>query len=79
LQLAAEQNFPDALIDLAICYAKGSGVDLNLIESLKLCYQAENSGSTRATQLIKILEEQVSAEEIKKAKSLVTSIDLNTP
>jgi TPR repeat protein len=74
-KLSADQGFADAQADLAIALAEGHGIEVNLIESLRLIYLAEQAGSERATEIKKIIEARMTKKDISTAKKMVSKND----
>ena len=72
-KLSADQGFAEAQADLAIALAEGYGVEVNLIESLRLTYLAELAGLERATEIKKILEARMTKRDISTAKKMVNT------
>ena len=72
LRKSSDSGFSHAQADLAICLIQGKGCETNLIEALKLCILAENTGLERAAEVRKYLESEMDSNDIEAARKAAT-------
>lgn len=67
---AAEQGFKPAQVNLGMMYAQGQGVEQDLVESHKWFNIAGGAVDEEGLDLLEVVEEQMTASEIKEAMRL---------
>jgi TPR repeat protein len=67
---AAEQNYALAQVALGVCYALGQGVAKDYAESYKWILLAAGQGEKHAKEIVTILENQMSREQIAEGQKL---------
>jgi hypothetical protein len=65
---AAEQNDSHAQSDLAVCYARGEGAVRNYVAAYKWGLLASVEGNATAKELVAVLEERMTREQVAEAK-----------
>ena len=67
---AAEQGVAQAQFNLGVMYASGEGVAENYVQAAKWLYLAQANGEARASEVIRLIESEMSRQQIEQAQTL---------